>query len=327
MNEDPKGHPPRGSETPHADEKPTCTNPDLGRLLPFYEMGTLDPSEQEAFESHLLECDACFLSLYEAAPVTEELSKRREHYASLLAKRNSIARAKPGRRLVRIPLGAILRPAIAAAAAVVITVVVSHMVRSGPLDSFSRLSPQEIHRVVLTLGISGPTRALSIEEHSDLSPESRHLARAAALVELRKPREALSALEELKAETRGTKAAAESGHQIALIEALAYLLLDEPEAAASILESALAARPASSGSDSAGEWGAPSGGTAAGQRGAASNESRGAGEAPWVLEAHWLAAKAHMRLNRRARAARHLEVVAASRDPRAGEARRILDHL
>jgi len=48
----------------------SCTDQDIGKLLGSYELGLLSDEEKRQFENHLLECEYCFQSLYEAAPIT-----------------------------------------------------------------------------------------------------------------------------------------------------------------------------------------------------------------------------------------------------------------
>lgn len=51
----------------------TCVDPQMNELLAAYEFGALDGDDKRKFEAHLLECDHCFQSLYEMAPVMEAL--------------------------------------------------------------------------------------------------------------------------------------------------------------------------------------------------------------------------------------------------------------
>lgn len=46
-----------------------CTDQDIGKLLGSYELGLLSEEERRHFENHLLECEYCFQSLYETAPI------------------------------------------------------------------------------------------------------------------------------------------------------------------------------------------------------------------------------------------------------------------
>ena len=48
----------------------SCTNKDIGELIGSYELGLLSEEERRKFENHLVECEFCFQSLYEAAPIT-----------------------------------------------------------------------------------------------------------------------------------------------------------------------------------------------------------------------------------------------------------------
>ncbi len=48
----------------------SCTDQDLGKLLGSYELGLLSDEERRQFENHLLECETCFQSLYQGAPIT-----------------------------------------------------------------------------------------------------------------------------------------------------------------------------------------------------------------------------------------------------------------
>jgi hypothetical protein len=48
----------------------SCTDQDIGKLLGSYELGLLSEEERLLFENHLLECETCFQSLYQGAPIT-----------------------------------------------------------------------------------------------------------------------------------------------------------------------------------------------------------------------------------------------------------------
>ena len=48
----------------------SCTDKNIGRLIGGYELGLLSEEEKRQFENHLLQCEYCFLSLYQAAPIT-----------------------------------------------------------------------------------------------------------------------------------------------------------------------------------------------------------------------------------------------------------------
>jgi hypothetical protein len=49
----------------------SCTDPNIGKLIGAYELGILSAEENVQFENHLLECEYCFQSLYQAAPITK----------------------------------------------------------------------------------------------------------------------------------------------------------------------------------------------------------------------------------------------------------------
>ena len=46
-----------------------CTDEDIGKLIGGYELGLLTDEEKRQFENHLLACEYCFHSLYEAVPI------------------------------------------------------------------------------------------------------------------------------------------------------------------------------------------------------------------------------------------------------------------
>ena len=46
-----------------------CTDEDIGKLIGGYELGLLTDEEKRQFENHLLACEYCFYSLYEAVPI------------------------------------------------------------------------------------------------------------------------------------------------------------------------------------------------------------------------------------------------------------------
>jgi len=47
----------------------TCTNQKTGKLIGGYELGLLSKVEKRRFETHLQDCDHCFQSLYQTAPL------------------------------------------------------------------------------------------------------------------------------------------------------------------------------------------------------------------------------------------------------------------
>jgi hypothetical protein len=47
----------------------SCTDQNVGKLIGSYELGLLSEEERHQFENHLLECEYCFQSLYETAPI------------------------------------------------------------------------------------------------------------------------------------------------------------------------------------------------------------------------------------------------------------------
>jgi len=57
-----------------------CTNPDIGRMLVFYEFGRLSSDEKEKLENHLLECDLCYQELYEFSPAIKTIRKNIKNF-------------------------------------------------------------------------------------------------------------------------------------------------------------------------------------------------------------------------------------------------------
>jgi hypothetical protein len=47
----------------------TCTNQKTGKLIGGYELGLLSKEEKRRFETHLQDCEHCFQSLYQTAPL------------------------------------------------------------------------------------------------------------------------------------------------------------------------------------------------------------------------------------------------------------------
>jgi hypothetical protein len=47
----------------------SCTDRNIGKLIASYELGLLSEEERHRFENHLLECEECFQSLYDTAPI------------------------------------------------------------------------------------------------------------------------------------------------------------------------------------------------------------------------------------------------------------------
>ena len=50
-----------------------CSDPEVGALLPAYELGLLDQGARARFEAHTLDCDACFSDLYDFHPYAQEM--------------------------------------------------------------------------------------------------------------------------------------------------------------------------------------------------------------------------------------------------------------
>lgn len=48
----------------------SCKDQEVGKLIGGYELGLLNDEEKQRFENHLLECEYCFQSLYQGAPIT-----------------------------------------------------------------------------------------------------------------------------------------------------------------------------------------------------------------------------------------------------------------
>ena len=55
----------------------SCKKPDMSKLITAYELGTLPEDLREAFEEHLMECDACFEELADMEPVATRLRERK----------------------------------------------------------------------------------------------------------------------------------------------------------------------------------------------------------------------------------------------------------
>ena len=55
----------------------SCMDKNIGELIGGYELGLLSDEEKRQFENHLLECEYCFQSLYQAAPITNLLRKEK----------------------------------------------------------------------------------------------------------------------------------------------------------------------------------------------------------------------------------------------------------
>ena len=51
-----------------------CCNKTISENLNYFEFGLLSGSEKERFEEHLLECDACFQSVYETLPAMQTIA-------------------------------------------------------------------------------------------------------------------------------------------------------------------------------------------------------------------------------------------------------------
>ena len=55
----------------------SCTDKNIGELIGSYELGLLSEDERRKFENHLFECEYCFQSLYENAPITDLVRKEK----------------------------------------------------------------------------------------------------------------------------------------------------------------------------------------------------------------------------------------------------------
>jgi hypothetical protein len=55
----------------------SCTDKKIGKLIGSYELGLLSEEERRQFENHLVECEYCFQSLYQAAPITNSIREKK----------------------------------------------------------------------------------------------------------------------------------------------------------------------------------------------------------------------------------------------------------
>ncbi len=62
-----------------------CIDPTIGSLIALYEFGQLTEEQRKAFESHLLNCDACFQSVYEMMPAIQEMRMHAEIFLPVLS--------------------------------------------------------------------------------------------------------------------------------------------------------------------------------------------------------------------------------------------------
>lgn len=106
----------------------TCREPKTGALIARYEMGLLSDEERRRFETHLLECDACFQDYYQFAPVAEVISRERAALRTALAREGRSWFAslwEQVRELISLPASSPgLSPALTWGLAVVVALVV-----------------------------------------------------------------------------------------------------------------------------------------------------------------------------------------------------------
>jgi hypothetical protein len=120
----------------------SCTNKNIGELIGSYELGLLSEEEKLRFESHLLECEYCFQSLYQAAPITDLVRKDKlapsdkaelQDHESIVAPRTTSEKSRSFRFLGR-------KWAFAAASVLTVMIIAFVFVRlQGPGEKTERL--------------------------------------------------------------------------------------------------------------------------------------------------------------------------------------------
>jgi len=107
-------------------------------MIGHYEFDLLDAEEQEQFEMHLLECDACYQDLYEFAPAVETIKANIKDFqkATIPEKslvkwlaEKSIAVVETARKFFWEPFPAFVRPAIPVIAVAVVVLLAIQIAR------------------------------------------------------------------------------------------------------------------------------------------------------------------------------------------------------
>lgn len=130
-----------------------CTNPEIGQMIGRYEFNLLDPAEKDAFESHLIKCDACFQDLYEFSPVARIIKENKKEFSKAVTDNECLANRilastmkiihiiKDQVKKILSSLPGSLRPAIPALAAVIVLIIITLVAKNSyKPDDFANIS-------------------------------------------------------------------------------------------------------------------------------------------------------------------------------------------
>ncbi len=124
-----------------------CINPAIGKLISRYEFGQLSEEERIAFESHILDCDYCFQSLYEMAPVVELMRQNPQLFIkALTAEEGASIGAKVGGiwselwSRIRKAFAPIPKPVWLTAPIVAVALMVTAIHLTAPAKNYSELA-------------------------------------------------------------------------------------------------------------------------------------------------------------------------------------------
>ncbi len=149
-----------------------CTNEETGQLISLYEFGQISEEQKKLFETHLLECDACFQNFHNLSPVVERMRENPEFFRSALEEseqlsflggiKNWLSKAVSSGGEYLVPVPAWGKAAVPAG--IVIAVLLLFIMQpSMPLSDLARIEPVP-YRALQLKGTMGATEAEQLFE-------------------------------------------------------------------------------------------------------------------------------------------------------------------
>ena len=121
-----------------------CIDPKIGKLISLYDFDALSPEKKARFETHLMECDYCFQSLYRLSSVIEEMRENPQAFAPVLSTTRSerlVDRAKTlWHQLINVKVPAPLIRPLAVAVPVMVALVVALFIVFHPTNEYVGLA-------------------------------------------------------------------------------------------------------------------------------------------------------------------------------------------
>jgi len=123
-----------------------CIDPETGKLISLYEVDALPPEQKSKFESHLLECDYCFQSLYSLSQVVEQMRENPQAFSDALSVPQKIPFGEKVRAFwdklvsgISVIPAEVFKP-VAIAVPVVAALIAAVLIISGPTTNYSDLA-------------------------------------------------------------------------------------------------------------------------------------------------------------------------------------------